>query len=77
IKEKNPPKLRIRLEQSIRGIGCYLSSGEKMNVEWISKTEFEIVADAELKPRRDRYTCTAPAKGGKWYWYSHLWIIRE
>ena len=77
IQDNNPPKLRIKLKERITRVGCFLSSGDRLEIDWISKTEFEIVADIKLKAPRDRYTCTAPAKDGKWYWYSHLWIIKQ
>ncbi len=74
-KENNPPKLRIKLKEPLR-VGCFIASGERIDVKWLSKREFEIVADAKLKPPRNRYTCTARAKDGSWYWYSHLWILK-
>jgi hypothetical protein len=76
IKELNPPILRIKLKEPLKNLGCYTSSGEAIKVKWISKTEFEIVANESLKPPREKYTCTAPTKDGKWYWYSHLWIVK-
>jgi peptidoglycan/xylan/chitin deacetylase (PgdA/CDA1 family) len=76
IKENNPPKFRIKLKEELKNVRCYLSSGESIKMEWISKTEFEIVSKELLKPPRDKYTCTAPAGNKKWYWYSHLWIIK-
>lgn len=74
-KGKNPPTLRIKLKEKLQ-VGCFLSNGEKIHVDWISNTEFEIAPVSALKPPREKYTCTAPAKDGKWYWYSHLWIIK-
>ncbi|MEA3331738.1 MAG: polysaccharide deacetylase family protein [Campylobacterota bacterium] len=75
--EENPPILTIKLKEPLKHLGCYLSSGEEINVKWISQTEFEVSANAALIPPRQRYTCTAPAKDGKWYWYSHLWIVKK
>lgn len=77
LNEENPPKLTIKLKQPLKYLGCYLSSGEEINVKWISQTEFEVSANVPLMPPRQRYTCTAPAKDGKWYWYSHLWIVKK
>ena len=77
LKETNPPLLRIELERPLENLACYLSSGEAINVKWISKKEFEVVSDEPIKNKRDRYTCTAPAGDGKWYWYSHLWILKN
>ncbi len=59
----------------LKNLACYTSNGEAITLKWISKTEIEVQAPKQLKPPRDKYTCTAPAKDGKWYWYSHLWII--
>ncbi|QOY55477.1 polysaccharide deacetylase family protein [Candidatus Sulfurimonas marisnigri] len=74
--KENPPKLRIKLKEEVKNIGCYTSNGEAIKVNLISKTEFEISADKELKPPRDKYTCTAQAKDEKWYWHSHFWIVK-
>ena len=74
---QNPPKLILELQEPLRGVSCFLSSGEKIDLKWLSKTSFEVSANKPLKGQRDLYTCTAPAKDGKWYWYSHLWIIAK
>jgi len=77
LKAENPPKLRIKLKEALKNVGCYISSGVPIEVKWISKTEIEISAKSPLKPPREKYTCTAPSGNGKWYWYSHLWIIKK
>ncbi len=77
LKEKNPPTLFIKLNEPLKNIACYISNGEAIKVKWISKTEIEVSANEPLKAPRDKYTCTAPAKDAKWYWYSHLWIIKN
>jgi len=77
LKEENPPKLRIKLKQPLKYVGCYISSGEAIKVRWISQTQIEIIANRALKAPREKYTCTAAAKNGKWYWYSHLWIVKK
>ena len=76
VKEEHCPKLRISLSRTLKNLKCYISSGEEIKVEWISSTEIEVSANAPLKPPRQKYTCTAPAEDGKWYWYSHLWIVK-
>lgn len=73
---KNPPTLTIELKKPLKNLGCYLSSGKTVPLEWISPTKVKIKAEDKLKSPRDRYTCTAQAKDGKWYWYSHLWIVK-
>ena len=77
IVEENPPKLMIKLKKELRDFACYLSSGEPIRVEWISKTEVEVQSDKLLKPPREHYTCTAQEEDKKWYWFSYLWIIKD
>ncbi|WP_372999092.1 polysaccharide deacetylase family protein [Sulfurimonas sp.] len=77
IKEQNPPKLRIKLKEPLENIGCYISNGDAIEFKWISKTEIEVCANEPFKQGREKYTCTAPSKNGKWYWYSHLWIVKK
>jgi len=76
VARNNPPILRLKLKRAIKNLQCYISSGERINVKWISKTELQMEANSPLKAPRDRYTCTAPAKNARWYWHSNLWIIR-
>lgn len=77
IKKENPPKLHINLKEPLENMGCYISSGETIDFKWISQTEVVVTANEPIKPPREKYTCTAPAKDGKWYWYSHLWIVNN
>lgn len=77
IQEQNPPKLTINLERKIEGINCFLSNGERISLEWQSERSFSVSATEPLRGERTLYTCTAPKKGGGWYWYSHLWIIAK
>ncbi|MEN8304429.1 MAG: polysaccharide deacetylase family protein [Campylobacterota bacterium] len=76
VRSNNPPLLELKLQRAIDNLQCYISSGEKIEIEWISKTELKMQAKNPLKAPRDRYTCTAPAKEGRWYWHSNLWIIK-
>ncbi len=72
----NPPTLTIKLNHPIKKMRCYLGNGEKLLLNWISETEVNIHAKDPLHAPRDRYTCTAPREANKWYWYSHLWIVK-
>lgn len=72
---QNPPILKLKLKKPMNNLNCFIGSGEKIDMRWISKTELEIQAKTPLKERRGRYTCTALAKDGRWFWYSHMWII--
>jgi len=77
IEKQNPPQLILELEHPLNSVSCFLSSGKKIDVKWLNKTSFEVSSSIPLKGQRDLYTCTAPAKDGKWYWYSHLWIVAK
>jgi len=72
---ENPPTLLIQLEKPLLNISCFLSSGERLQPQWIDKKSFKVKALKPLQGERELYTCTAPAKNGKWYWYSHLFIV--
>lgn len=76
VTSENPPTLALELKYPLENIGCYISSGEAINVELISDTKLKITAKKRLESPRDKYTCTAQAKDGSWYWYSHLWIVK-
>lgn len=76
VTKKNPPILNIKLKKPIKNLGCYKANGERIDIKWLSKIQLQIEAKTALKSPRDRYTCTAPTKDGRWYWYSHLWIIK-
>ncbi len=75
LEQQNPPVLHLKFHEHIDRIGCFLSSGEKIDFKWLSETELEVYAKEPLKGPRERYTCTAPAGDGQWYWYSHMWVI--
>ena len=66
----------MKLKRVVENLQCYISSGEKIEMKWISETEVQMQAKSPLKAPRDRYTCTAPAEGSRWYWHSNLWIIK-
>ena len=74
------PVLRLKLKPGdyIPGsIACYVSGQGKVDIKWISKENniFEAVAKYPLSKGRSRYNFTAMHKnGGRYYWYSHLWI---
>ncbi|WP_373070065.1 polysaccharide deacetylase family protein [Sulfurimonas sp.] len=71
------PRLRIKLTEDIRGMNCFTADGEAIDIKWLSKLEARISAKKPLNTPRDRYTCTARHSSGRWYWYSHLWIVKD
>ncbi|WP_428739711.1 polysaccharide deacetylase family protein [Sulfurimonas sp.] len=73
---QTPPSLQIKLKKHLN-IGCFLSSGEMIDVTWKDETTFQIQAKEKFTSRREKYTCTAKAQKGKWYWFSYLWVDKH
>ena len=74
--DQNPPTIKIKLKKSLN-VECFLSSGENIGIKWLDNTTFQVKAKEQFTSRREKYTCTAKAEGGKWYWYSYLWISKD
>jgi len=59
-------------------LGCYISGQGQTTVEWLDNVRFTLRAEKPLPPGRSRVNCTAPSKRtGRYYWFSHLWIVQE
>lgn len=76
VSSKNPPMLTMELSHPVKNLKCYLSNGEALSIEWISETKVSVSAKKRLESPRDKYTCTAKVNKDRWYWYSHLWIVK-
>ncbi len=78
----NPPKLLIKLASQkdikLDQLTCFVSGQGRVAVKWLNgqKTQFSVQATAPLPTGRSRYNCTVPSsENGRFYWYSHLWIL--
>ena len=74
-KENNPPLFTLTLNRKYRDLQCFTSNGKKIPMHWLSSTQVQMQADVRLKYPRDHYTCTAMASKGRWFWYSHMWVV--
>ena len=72
---QNPPVLTLALQRSMKNLGCFEASGERIEMQWLDPLHVRMQASKLLKPPRDHYTCTAKARDGKWYWYSFFWVF--
>ena len=75
---ENPPRLEIDLEPGAvppESLHCFLN-GPPMQITWLDadKTRFTLKADTAIPEGRGRYNCTALVKG-RYYWYSHMWLL--
>lgn len=59
----------------IRGVQCFASGQGAISTKVESST-IVVKANRPLASGRSRYNCTAPAGGGRFYWYSQLFIKR-
>lgn len=74
------PALQLRLEPAAtgwQGIGAF-ADGRRAEVSWRDGEDpvLLIRSPVPLSPGRSRYNVTAPSPWrGRWYWYSHTWIV--
>jgi len=62
------------------GIAAFASNQGKAVIRWDPDAEGRLLVQARepLTRGRNRYNVTAPsAWPGRWYWYSHTWIVGE
>ena len=76
-KKNNPPLLRLKFEKKYKDLQCFTSNGEKIDMQWISDKEVQIQAKVPLQYPRDHYNCTALASKGRWFWFSHMWVVQK
>ena len=66
-------KSDARLDQ----LACYVSGLGRNKVEWDKvKSSFLVRPESPLRNGRQRVNCTAPRADGRYYWFSHPWIVR-
>lgn len=58
------------------GLACFVSGQGRVMVDWVTPNErFRVGPERPLSLGRNRVNCTAPAGGGRFYWYSHPWFV--
>lgn len=71
----NPPRLEMVLATPMASLACYTQDGDAIPLQAVGDHRYRVQATRPLPPGRARYNCTAPAGEGRWYWYSHAWLI--
>lgn len=76
--DNNPPVLTLQLKNRIDSrVNCFLATGSPITVEQTSDT-ITITHKAPLNAGRQRYNCTAQSGiPGRYYWYSHQWLMED
>lgn len=74
---ENPPSLTLELAAGEKGlsqrISCFLGNGAPLEIVARENGEITVRAKKPLRQGRSRYNCTAPAGGGRYYWFSQPW----
>jgi len=77
----NPlPEITITLAESSARLGelaCFIGDQGNVEVSWIEPNRrFAVSPIKVLAKGRQRVNCTAPRNDGRYYWFSHQWIVR-
>ena len=74
------PEITITLDESPARLGqlaCFVGGQGKVDVSWIEPNKrFAVRPKKALAKGRQRVNCTAPRNDGRYYWFSHQWIVR-
>ncbi|MDO6620969.1 MULTISPECIES: polysaccharide deacetylase family protein [unclassified Shewanella] len=72
------PELTVELDTTDiypHQVMCFVQGQGAKKPTWVSETEFNIQASANLPAGRSRYNCTAPSKTKSgYYWFSQAWL---
>lgn len=78
----NPPVIKVRLDAGrfdLRRLQGFVQGDNALVIEAIAGTEsdYTVTAAKPLTGRRNKYTLTAPLRGGGWGWFSQPWFMPE
>ncbi|GAB4355435.1 MAG: polysaccharide deacetylase family protein [Gammaproteobacteria bacterium] len=81
-RQRDRPRLELTLSSSLKRadeVRCYVSGQGLAEVAWLdeSKTRLRVEARERLPLGRSRYNCTVPGPEGRYYWYSHPWLVMQ
>jgi peptidoglycan/xylan/chitin deacetylase (PgdA/CDA1 family) len=77
--QDNPPKIIMtsKIDSLLKTTNCFNSSGQALKLVQ-EQDSLIISAQQKLEPGRHRYTCTSQSNSpGRFYWFSHQWLIEE
>jgi len=74
------PELIITLGKSGAKLGelaCFVGGQGRVEVSWIKPSgQFTVKPAQPLGKGRQRVNCTAPGNDGRYFWFSHQWIVQ-
>jgi len=58
------------------GLACFVGGQGQVTIDWVvPDKQFRVGPERPFGLGRHRVNCTAPAGGGRYYWYSHPWFV--
>lgn len=58
------------------GLACFVGGQGQVSIDWLEHgRRFRVGPERPFGLGRHRVNCTAPAGGGRFYWYSHPWFV--
>jgi peptidoglycan/xylan/chitin deacetylase (PgdA/CDA1 family) len=74
------PEITITLAESSARPGqfaCFVGGQGKVEISWVEPNRrFAVRPNRALAKGRQRVNCTAPRNDGRYYWFSHQWIVQ-
>ncbi len=59
-------------------LACFVGGQGRVPVDWQGEgRHFRVAPAAPLPPGRQRVNCTAPSPSGRYFWFSHQWLVRD
>lgn len=78
VTDSDAPELSLALPASWRhrGLNCFASGAAITPHRKAGKDAVQVILQASIPVGRSRYTCTASAGEGRFYWFSWVWMRR-
>ena len=75
------PRVEISLAREPerwRELACFVSGQGRVDVDWLEDgRRFSVGPARNFGNGRQRVNCTAPGPSGRYFWFSHPWLIRD
>jgi len=76
------PRIEVTLVEEhgltrLAELACFVAGQGRVEVEWLEQgRRFAVGPEKPFGPGRRRVNCTAPGTDGRYYWFSHAWIVQ-
>jgi len=77
------PRIEVTLVEEhgltrLAELACFVAGQGRVEVEWLEQgRRFAVGPKKPFGSGRRRVNCTAPGTDGRYYWFSHAWIVRN